>query len=163
MNETHPTISVAEVRALINLAQTGMFLNALGGSETVFMHHKGAYKALSSLLAGSGKRALAFNESKGGYPHQATFKTAWAPLPDGFENFSLADVAQHLRSHGIQFSNQPVVDPQHSSVVELENHATALLQSDDEHAAGRTDTGNHSTQSHSASISKSIVRQGGAA
>lgn len=153
----------AEVRALMNLAQTGMFMNALGGSEPAFAHHQGAYKALASFLRGAGKKAVAFNASKGGYPAQAGFKGAWSPLPDGFENLSLVEVGQHLRAHDIEFPLDPVTNDQVDAVIQLKNHASTIVKDDDEHALRRAGACNGSRQDHEASDLAVIVQEGGAA
>jgi hypothetical protein len=159
MSVTHTS---EEIRALMNLCQTGMFLNAMSNSELAFAFHKGAFRALHSLVQGSGKKALAFNNSKGGYPQQAVFKGAWSPLPNGFENFTLAEVAQHLRAHGIKFSDEPVSDLQSNAVVKLEQHVSTGFDGHDEHGSVSADVGNSSVKHDASHLNRAIVQQGGA-
>jgi len=149
-------MTAAAIEALINVHKNAILLGALLGNIRHLAHAQGGIKALQALQRGAGDSAAKLHHSLGGYQPLASLQTAWAALPVGIENYTLAQVQEFLRSQGIEIATDPVSNGQVNGVQQLEHDELPIVYLDDEHHAAPADLGN------GAITHGSSVLQGGA-
>ena len=155
----------AEIQALLNPAKRMLFLNAIAGNERPVVWAQAAIKTLNSLKDGVGTRAAKHHQSIGGYFVPAEHEAVWAKLPVGVENFTLRQVQEFLRAHGIQIATDAVANHQVNAVEQLKDHMVAAIDSHNEHDTARADVSDGACDHGESPVvaGVDIVDEGGAA
>lgn len=151
------------VRSLLNSAKTMLFGAALFGNTRSLVWAQASMKTLNALLNGSAQRHAEFSRSKGGYEVPAIFQGAWPVLPDGIENFTMVEVQQFFRSHGVKIAFDAVADSKLDAVIQLEDGALTSINSHNEHDAALADLDDGSGLHVASPVGCVTVQQGGAA
>jgi hypothetical protein len=128
-------VSHAAIKAELNLVKRMLFLNALVGNQSLVTLAQAIISTLNSLLNGKADQALAFHTLKGGYYVPASWQAAWAALPVGIENYTLAQVQEFLRVNGVQLAADDVADFDVDAIGRLEDGKVTALDLHNEHDA----------------------------
>lgn len=138
-------IDRSAVEAMHNRAKQLVLIQALLNKADGLRFAQGAMSELGALLTCSGPSFAAGRDaSMGGYQPLAGFETAWAALPDGAKNFTLSEVQEFLRAHGIEVSTDAITDRQVNGVNQLKNRIVTAINGHDEHHSASTDLNNGS-------------------
>lgn len=136
----------AAVQAMADRAKQLVLTTAWIGNADNLRFAQGSLGALTSLLqVPSAAEFLARRDaSVGGYQPATGFQAAWAALPVGAKNFTLVEVQEFLRSHGVQVTPHPVANSHIDTVRNLKNSEVPPIDLNDKHDAARADVNNGS-------------------
>ena len=157
--EAYPCIT-----AMLNCAKRMLIGNALIGNQQAVSWAQASIKTLNSLRDGTAQSAAALHQSKGGYDVPASWQAAWASLPIGVENFTMAQVQEFLGAKGVQLASNRVANRQINGVEQLKNDELAIVNPQDKHPATAADVDDGSAL-HAAPffVEKSSMAEGGKA
>lgn len=171
MSQSHPAateqktfISRACVAAMHNRAKQLVLTQAWLGKPDGLKFAQGLLNGTGSLLDAKGAEfCAARDESFGGYQPLAGFETAWACLPVGVERFTLAQVQEFLRSHGVEIPADAISDSQINVVIQFKDNVLPVIDGDDGHDAALTNFNNSASLHLASNGDADIVQEGGAA
>ena len=157
------TINHSAAEALHNRAKQLVLTMAWLGKAKELSFAQGALCELGALLGSEGPAFLAARDaSMGGYQPHTGFKTAWAALPAGAENFTLAEVQKFLAGHGIEVSTDVVTHGNAYAAAGLkDSEVTALPYGHDEHGSERAELKDGRCLHVLTRVESAIVAQGG--
>jgi len=135
-------IERSAVEAMHNRARQLVLTCGYLGNAKNLRFAQGCLSSLSYLLRGGGAFAAARDASIGGYQPATGFEAAWAGLPVGAKNLSLAEVQEFLRVNGVEITPDAVTDSQISAVRQLKDREVAAVNLDDEHSPVCVDPNN---------------------
>ena len=115
------TIDRSAVLAMHNRARQLVLTCAFLGNPQNLRFAQGCLSSLQSVLDERGAFIAARDESIGGYEPATGFEAAWAALPVSAKNFSLAEMQEFLRCHGVEISLDLVPGGQIDAVLQFKN------------------------------------------
>lgn len=129
------------VEAMHNRAKQRLLTQAWLGKADGLRFAQGALSELGALLNSKGPAFVAARDaSMGGYQPLAGFEAAWAALPINAKNFTVAEVQEFLRFHGVKPAPDAVSNLRIDAIGDLENGKVSAVDLDDEHDAARAES-----------------------
>jgi hypothetical protein len=161
-----PPIDRTAIEAMCNRSKQLVLTCAAMGQPDALRFAQGSLNALRSLLDLQDVGFAAHrDDSRGGYQPLAGYEAAWAALPVGVERFTLAQVQEFLRTHGVEIATDAVANGKVDGVEQLKDCKAAVINVHDEHDAVRAE-GRDGAGEHEAPLvvrGVDIVAEGGAA
>lgn len=159
-----PPITPAIVEALLNRSKQLVLTQAWLGLPHGLAAAQGAFGELFALLNSYGPAHLAEQDFlMGGYQPLAGFQAAWAALPIDAKYFSMAEMQEFLRAHGVEVPHDAVGQGNVHIAGQFKNSVIATVNGHDEHGTLGAELDDGSGLQSGAPVGAAIVQQGGAA
>lgn len=154
-------VPLAHIVAMHNRFKQLALTQAWLGKSDGLKFAQGGMNALAGFIDGVDYAQFAERDhSMRGYQPLAGFEAAWATLPDAAERFTLAQMQQHLATHGVELAGDSITNSNVNATQQLKNGPFAMVNGHNKHDALGADFDDGASLHESSTGSAAIVLQG---